>query len=340
MPDATSVWLSGPRQVELRREALPPVGPNDVLVRTSLSAISHGTEMLVYRGQVPEDLALDLPTLAGSFRFPIKYGYASVGRVEEVGAEVTGLRPGDLVFAHHPHQSAYVVPASFPVRLPPGTPPEAGVFLANAETAVNVLLDAHPRYGERVLIFGQGVVGLLVTRLLRRAGAGCIVAVEPWAGRAQAARAAGADVVLPPDEHLGQTVLELTDGQGADLAIEVSGHPAALQQAIDGVAFQGTVVVCSWYGTKPVQLALGGAFHRRRLRLVSSQVSHLDPALEPRWTRERRLAVALDTLETLDATSLISHRVPLEQAADAYTLVDQRAEETVQVVLTYADAHV
>src|SRR5947209_16557843 len=135
--------------------------------------------MLVYRGQVPPDFDLDLPTLRGSFRFPIKYGYATVGQVVEVGEGVQNLRAGDLVFVHHPHQTEFVVPASMPVRLPPELPPEAGVLFANVETAINVMLDAHPRLGERVAVFGQGVVGLLLTQLLRRVGTATVLAVDP-----------------------------------------------------------------------------------------------------------------------------------------------------------------
>src|SRR3972149_335334 len=136
--------------------------------RAVVSAISHGTEMLVYRGEVPADLALDLPTLRGGFGFPIKYGYASVGRVEQVGPGVRGFAPGDLVFTHHPHQTGYTVAVDLPTALPAGASPESGVFLANLETALNVLLDAPVMVGEVVVIFGQGVVGLLLTQLIRR----------------------------------------------------------------------------------------------------------------------------------------------------------------------------
>lgn len=332
---ATSVWFAQPGRVELRRETLPEVGPEDVRIHTLVSALSHGTEMLVYQGQVPPTLDLDLPTLQGSFQFPIKYGYASVGRVSEVGTAVQDLRVGDLVFVHHPHQTEYVVPAALPVRLPPGLDAEIGVFTANLETAVNVMLDAALRLGERVLIFGQGVVGLLLTQLMRRAGAGLIIAVEPLPLRCEQAQLAGADVVLQPGTDLLENIYRLTGGVGVDLAIEASGNGAALEQAIESVAFQGTVVVCSWYGSKPVTLALGGAFHRRRVRLVSSQVSSVDPALQPRWNRARRLALVCDLLPTLQLAPLVTHRIPFERAAEAYALVDRHPEETVQVVLTY-----
>ncbi len=307
-------------------------------VEAIASAISHGTEMLVFRGEVPEGLELDLPTLRGSFKFPIKYGYASVGRIVETGAEVRGLAQRDAVFVHHPHQSTYVVPAAMPIRLPDGLDPELGVFLANVETAANVVLDAAPRLGERVAVFGQGVVGLLITQLLRRTGVRLIMAVDPLARRRELACRMGADVALAPEDVAAGNIHGLSDEHGVDLAIEASGNAAALDQALASVTFGGTVVVCSWYGTKPVPLTLGGAFHRRRLRILSSQVSTIDAALQPRWTFQRRLALACNLLPQLELTALISHRFPVEHAAEAFALVDQHPEQTVQVLLTYGHA--
>jgi len=314
------------------------VGPGDVRIAAIASAISHGTEMLVFRGQVPDGLELDLPTLRGSFGFPIKYGYASVGRVVERGSAVRGLADGDAVFVLYPHQSMYVVPAELATRLPDALDPELGVFLANVETAVNIVLDAAPRLGDRVAVFGQGVVGLLITQLLRRTGISRIVVVEPVAHRRELAGQVGADVALAPEDDVVERIRGQSDGLGVDLAIEASGNAAALDRALEVVAFGGTVVVCSWYGTKTVPLTLGGAFHRRRLRIVSSQVSTIDAALQPRWTHQRRMALALDLLPRLELRSLISQRFPVEHAAAAFALVDEHPDGTVQVLLTYTQA--
>jgi 2-desacetyl-2-hydroxyethyl bacteriochlorophyllide A dehydrogenase len=243
------------------------------------------------------------------------------------GSEVLRPSPGEVVFVHHPHQAAYVVPADMAIRLPASLEPERGVFLANVETATNIVLDAAPRLGERVAIFGQGTVGLLITQLVRRTGAARITVVDPIARRRQLALGVGADEALASGSGL--------EGAEFDLAIEASGQPAALDEALRSVAFGGTVIVCSWYGTKPAPITLGGAFHRRRLRIVSSQVSTIDAALQPRWSRQRRLDVARDLLAELELKSLISHRFPIARAADAYALLDGHPEETVQVVLTY-----
>ena len=334
MEAARAVWFAGPGQAEIRDEELPPVGRTSLLVRAELSAISHGTEMLVYRGLVPPDTTLDLPTLAGSFGFPIKYGYASVGTVLDVGEEVTEARPGDRVFCLHPHQTAYVVPADLAWRLPGDLAPERGVFAANVETALNVLLDTPVRLGERVLVFGQGTVGLLIGLLARRNGAGRVVVVDPFKRRRALALSLGADGALDPATATPDTTSEVLGGR-PDLVYEASGSPAALQAAIEAVADDGTVTVCSWYGTKTVPLMLGGRFHRGRVRLRSSQVGRIAPELGSRWGYARRRGAVLDLLAALPVDRLISHRFPFEAAPGAYALLAARPEEVVQVVLEY-----
>lgn len=333
MPDA--VWFAAAGVAEIRTEPPQPVGPTDVRVRAMVSGLSAGSELLVYRGLAHTDLPPDLPTVEGDFRLPIKFGYANVGTVVEVGADVAGLEVDDLVFAHHPHQTEYVVPADFPIRLPKGLPVDRGVFAANLETAATVVLDAHPRLEEAVLVVGQGIVGLLVMMLLKRAGARPVIAVDLHERRRDAAVRAGADHALGPGDGLVPQVLELTGGRGVDVAVEASGSPSALQSCIDTAAFGGRIVVASWYGTREVTLALGGAFHRRRLRLVSSQVSTLDPTLSPRWGRERRTDLVRTMLTELPLEDLISHRFPFSAAASAYELLEAKPEECLQVVLDY-----
>jgi 2-desacetyl-2-hydroxyethyl bacteriochlorophyllide A dehydrogenase len=333
MPDA--VWFAAPGVAEIRSEAPQQIGPTDVRVRAVVSGLSAGSELLVYRGLAPSDLPPDLPTVAGDFRLPVKFGYANVGTVVETGADVAGLEVDDVVFAHHPHQTEYVVPADFPLRLPKGLPADRGVLAANLETAATVVMDAHPRLDEAVLVVGQGVVGLLVTMLLKRTGVRPVIAVDLHARRRDAAIRAGADHALEPGDRLVSEVSELTDGRGVDVAIEASGSPAALQSCVDAAAFGGTVVVASWYGSREVNVALGGAFHRRRLRIISSQVSTLDPSLSPRWSRERRTNLVRSLLTEMTLEDLISHRFPFDAAASAYELLEAKPEECLQVVLDY-----
>jgi 2-desacetyl-2-hydroxyethyl bacteriochlorophyllide A dehydrogenase len=294
--------------------------------------------MLVYRGEVPEDLPLDLPTLRGSYAFPIKYGYAAVGRVLDTGSGVEHLCPGDPVFVHHPHQEVFVVPAHMPVRLQGDLDPLLGVFVANLETALNVAHDTPLRFGETALVLGAGVVGLLVSRLLNLAGAGAVLVVDPLKGRRELALTAGADDAFGP-ESVNERIMEITGGRGADVAVEVSGTGAGLRAAIGAVATEGTIVVASWYGTKPVTLDLGRHFHRERVRLRSSQVGRLNPELAPRWNRDRRTETVLGLLDRLDLGNLISHSLPFDRAPEAYPLLDERPEEVVQVVFIYEGSY-
>jgi 2-desacetyl-2-hydroxyethyl bacteriochlorophyllide A dehydrogenase len=332
--EACALWFSAPRTTEFRPERVWAPGPGEVRVRAIASALSQGTEMLVYRGEVPADLPLDLPTLDGSFSFPIKYGYATVGRVLDSGGDVENLAPGDTVFVHHPHQDVFLVPAEALVRLPSGLDSLLGLFVANLETALNVIHDTPLHLGEAALVFGQGVVGLLATQLLRLAGAGRVLVVDPVKKRRELALDVGADEAFEPDD-VPERVLDATAGRGADVAVEASGSGVALQAAIDAVASEGTVVVASWYGTKPVALSLGEHFHRGRVRLRSSQVGGMNPDLGPRWDHARRMETVLGLLPRLRLKELISHRFPFDRAPDAYRLVDERPGETVQVILTH-----
>ena len=332
---AQAVWFPTPRRTELHTEAVPPPGPGHVRVRTIASALSHGTERLVYRGEVPADLPLDLPTFAGSFSFPIKYGYAAVGRVLDVGPNVATHAPGDLVFEVHPNQTAFTVPATLATRLPATIDPLVGVFTANGETAVNIVHDTPLHFGETAVVFGQGVVGLLVAALLRQSGARRVFAIEPSPVRQTLAHNMGVDAVFAPGALLADQIWAANGGRAPDVAIEASGAGAALQSAIDLVADDGTVVVASWYGTKPISLQLGGHFHRGRVRLLSSQVGQLNPELGRRWNYARRTDTVLNLLPRLPLVDLITHRIPFADATTAYDLLDKQAAETGQIVLLY-----
>ncbi|MBV9452637.1 MAG: zinc-binding alcohol dehydrogenase [Rubrobacter sp.] len=332
--EACALWFTAPRTAEFHLETVPPPGPDEVRVRSTASALSQGTEMLVYHGEVPDNLPLDLPTLAGSFGFPIKYGYATIGQVIDVGVGVENLAPGASVFVHHPHQDFFVIPGKLAVRLPDELDALLGLFVANLETAVSVIHDTPLRLGETALVFGQGVLGLLITQLLKIAGAEQVLAVDPLKKRRDLALAMGADGALEPGD-LPESILYVTAGRGADVAVEASGSGAALQAAIDSVVAEGTVVVASWYGTKPISLALGDRFHRERLRLRSSQVGRMSPDLGSRWDRSRRMEMVVNLLRRLRLKELISHRFPFQEAPDAYQLVDEHPEDVVQLILTH-----
>jgi threonine dehydrogenase-like Zn-dependent dehydrogenase len=326
---ATAVSFAAPRRVELVGVDLPAPGPGEVLVRTLWSGISGGTEMLAYRGQIDPALALDetIGALAGTFAFPFRYGYSCVGRVERSGG---GPNDDRLVFAFHPHQDRFVARADDLVPLD-GVDPRLGTLFPLVETALQVALDAGPVLEEAVLVTGLGAVGLLTSLLLRRAG-GRVVAIEPNADRRAVAAGLGLEAV-PPDAVAG--VLADLAPAGAPLLVEASGRPDVLAGGLAWLAQEGEALVVSWYGTKDVRLPLGGDFHRRRLRIRSTQVSSVPAALAGRWSRARRRAVARDLLAELPLAPLATHAFPLADAAAAFAAVDQGTPGLVHAALCY-----
>jgi 2-desacetyl-2-hydroxyethyl bacteriochlorophyllide A dehydrogenase len=337
-----SLFFTAPRRVEVRDEPLPPPAAGEVLVQTVASAISPGTEVLVYRGQAPSDLVVDetISALAGTFSFPLKYGYAAVGRVADLGPGVDPAWRGRLVFAFHPHETHFTAPAANLLPVPGDVAPDDALFLPNMETAVNFLHDGAPLTGEQVAVFGQGVVGLLTTALLARLPLASLTTLDRYPLRRETSLALGAHASLDPSapDVLAQLQSLLQADRpyaGADLTYELSGAPAALDMALAATGFSGRIVVGSWYGQKRADLNLGGRFHRSRIRLISSQVSTLAPELTGRWTKARRLQVAWQMLREVKAARFITHRFPLAEAARAYELIDQRPDQCIQVVLTY-----
>jgi 2-desacetyl-2-hydroxyethyl bacteriochlorophyllide A dehydrogenase len=338
MTDA-ALYFTGPETVEVRETTVGPPDDDELLVETRASAISAGTELLVYRDQTPADLPADetLDALDGDLSYPLRYGYAASGVVSDVGADVDPEWVGRSVFAFVPHQTRFRATPDSVVALPPGTAAAAGSLLPSVETATNVVLDAAPRLGERVVVFGAGVIGLCVTRLLAAFPLESLVVVDPIARRRALAASLGADRTTTPAELSAVDPAEADSPlAGADLAVEVSGQPSALDDAIDAVGYGARIVVGSWYGTKREPIDLGGRFHRDRIDIVSSQVSTITPELRGRWDRDRRMAAALDRLDRIPADELITHRIPFERASEAYELLDSEPDAAVQVVLEYS----
>jgi 2-desacetyl-2-hydroxyethyl bacteriochlorophyllide A dehydrogenase len=340
--DRQALYFLGPAQVEVRQEPLPDPGPEQVLVQTLFSGISPGTEMLIYRDEFPAEVTLDatIASLAGTFRYPLKYGYAAVGRVVEAGSRVPGGWTGRLVFAFQPHESHFLATPEELLPVPEGISPEIATMLPNMETATVFMLDGAPLLGEQVVVFGQGIVGLLLTALLGKMPLSNLVTLDLFPRRRLISESLGAHASLDPaaPQTLASLQSSLASGQwyaGADLVYEVSGHPAALDQAIAVTGYHGRVVIGSWYGRKMVKLNLGGAFHRSRIRLISSQVSSIAPELTGRWSKSRLLETAWQMLQEIQPTYVITHTFKLAEAAAAYELLDKHPGEAVQVVFTY-----
>jgi hypothetical protein len=297
--DARAFWILAPGRGDILDEAIAPPGEGDVLVRTLFSAVSRGTESLVFEGRVPpgERERMRAPFQAGSFPAPVKYGYASVGVVEAGPASLLHRE----VFALHPHQTRFCVPASAVYPLPPGVPAARGVLAANLETAINGTWDAHPGVGDRVVVIGGGVVGCLVAWLIGRIPGAEVTLVDVNPGRRAVAASLGVRFAVPDDAP-----------PEADLVVHASGSPAGLQLALRLAAFEATILEMSWYGDRPVTLPLGEAFHARRLTIRSSQVGHVAEDQRSRWDHTRRMMLALALLEEEALDVLVSGESPFE----------------------------
>lgn len=333
------VVISTPGSVELRQADLPAVGPGQVSVRTIASGISPGTELLAYRGELPrpdpEDAEIDPHASTGEY--PMPTGYCSVGIVEEIGAHVDAAWKGRRVFGFLPHATGAVVEPGRLIPLPDRLSAELATFIPNLETAIGLVMDARPMLGERVVVIGQGIVGLLVTRLLARHPLGLLATLDRMPARRARSMASGADLAIDPESLTDRDMLNARmsgEHAGADLVIELSGNPDALNDAIGLAGYGGRIVAGSWYGSKPASLDLGGRFHRNRITLISSQVSTIGPDLSARWSKSRRMRSVLRLLQELELDSLITHRFGIENVADAFSLLDNRPGDTMQIILT------
>lgn len=350
--------FTGPRQVDFIESSLDAPGPSDACVQTLFSGISHGTEMNVYRGKAPQwskrydpTLRLFVPAIPEArikpargywkpsdthWEYPLAYGYQNVGRVTAIGRDVTEVKVGDLVFAYEPHQDVYVAPAASLIKLPDLKNPAQGVVYSNINTAYNGVLDADIRLDDVVVIFGQGLIGLLATQFVRRSAARKIIVVDPIAARREMALKLGATAALDPQAgDVALQVREQTDGRGADVTIDVTGSYAALQEAIRAAAPNTTVIALSWYGGTAEALNLSEEFHHNRITIKCSQVAAVAPDLSATHSVSRRMAHVLEAFDTLEIDSLLTHRLPFTQTASAYDLVDNHSSDVIQVFLDY-----
>lgn len=318
--------------MRVKEEEIPSLKEGEVLVRTIISAISPGTELLIYRHQVPKGMAADttIAALEGKFEHPFKYGYAAVGEVIQAGAEVDKSWLGKRVFAFNPHESHFVTHFQNLLLLPEEISPDQAVFLPNMETAVNFLMDGNPLIGERVAVYGQGIVGLLTTALLATFPLAELITFDTYESRRRVSLSLGASDAVDPSN-----VLDWHAISDFDLIYELSGSPAALDQAIGISGFESRIVIGSWYGEKRANLDLGGDFHRNRIQLISSQVSTLASQFRGRWSKSRRMDLAWQMLAEIDPSRFITQRFDISQAGQAYHALDTNPQKSIQIVIEY-----
>jgi 2-desacetyl-2-hydroxyethyl bacteriochlorophyllide A dehydrogenase len=328
-----SLFFSSPFTVSVRTESCPQLRSGEVLVKVIVSAISPGTELLVYKGEAPTELEADstISSLSGSLQYPLKYGYSTVGEVVGLGDDVPKSWLGKYVFAFNPHETYFVASTNDVILIPENIPLEDAVFLPNMESAINFIHDAHPYFGDRVAIVGQGIVGLLTVSVLSLIPTQTLVTLDLIELRRKWSLLLGATESLSPEdnaslkEHLGKY----------DVTIELSGQPLALNTAIAITGYGGRIILGSWYGTKHAPIDLGGYFHRSRIEIMSSQVSTMNPAMLGRWSKSRRLDFAWQMIKKIHPSRLISHAVEFTHAAQAYELLHRQPDQAIQVILKY-----
>lgn len=322
--NARAFWLREPGFGEIRNVVVPKPDPGEVLVRTLRSAVSRGTETLVFRGGVPADQGDEMraPFQEGSFPGPVKYGYLNVGRVEHGPPDLVGR----TVFCLYPHQTAYVVPAAAVVAVPNDVPPARAVLAGTVETAVNALWDAAPLVGDRVTVVGGGMVGLCVARLLVGIPGVEVTVVDVDPGRAEVAAAIGAGFALPAYAPGGR-----------DLVVHASASSEGLQLSLDLLAAEGIVLDLSWYGDAEVRLRLGGAFHSGRLSIRSSQVGMVSPGRRGRRSTTDRLALALQLLRDPAFDALITGSSPFDELPDVLRALTDGSLPALCHTITYGE---
>ena len=302
-PVAAALWYEGPGKAALRPVGRPQAEPGAAVIRTLWSGLSRGTERLVFRGRIPasEYERMRAPMQEGDFPFPVKYGYAAVGLVEEGPPEWMGLN----VFCLHPHQTIFAAPLFRLTEVPSNVPARRATIAANMDTALNALWDSGAGPGDRIVVVGGGLLGLLVTFLAAGMPGADVTVVDIDVSRASVAQSFGAKFV-----SVGEA-----SGAGigdADVVFHASTTAAGLTTALNLAGLEARVVELSWYGDQFVAAPLGQAFHSRRLKLVSSQVGLVAESRRTRWTHSRRIAKALEMLADDRLDALISHEIAFE----------------------------
>ena len=340
------VTLEAPGKVGVKEYEEPALGPREVRLRTLYSGISAGTELTAYRDSNPylfkrwdaeRRLFLDGE---GSLRHPIEaWGYEEVGEVAEIGAEVSLIRPGEVVWGTWGHKSTAVVAEDWAARrrLPAGADPMVGIFSRIGAIALNAVLDADVHVGEYVAVFGQGVPGLIASQLVRLNG-GTVIAVDGIATRLKLARELGAAHVVDfTRQNPAEEIKALTEYRGADVSIEISGSYLALHEAIRSTAYNSKVVSSGFYQGEGRGLFLGQEFHHNRINVISSQIRGVSLALDHRWTVERleRTVMTLAAEGRIELTPLVTHTFGVAEAEKGFRLLDDDPGEAVQVVLEF-----
>lgn len=320
---ARAIWYVRPGVAEMRTAPLDAPRDGQAIVKTLFSGISRGTERLILSGAVPdsERVRMRAPMQEGELPFPVKYGYCAVGRVE-AGPEAL---LGRTVFCLHPHQDVFLAPTGMLVPVPERVPARRATLAANMETALNAIWDSGAGPGDRIVVVGAGIVGLMVASLAARMPGTEVTVVDIAAERRTTV------------ESLGARFETEARAFGADVVFHTSVSAAGLRTAIAAAGMEGCVVEMCWYGDTEIPVGLGGAFHSQRLRLVSSQVGQVSPGHRPRWDYRRRMQAALGLLDDACLDALVRDEIAFEAAAVELPRILGAGQAGLAPVIRYAD---
>ena len=317
-----ALWTVSRGKIAIRTENIGPKPEGGVLVRSLFSGLSRGTERLVFEGRVPESEWQNMraPMQAGDFPFPVKYGYAAVGRVEDETSRLNGK----IVLALHPHQECFFAAETALVTVPGTIPSRRATLAPNMETALNGVWDSGVGPGDRIVIIGAGIVGCLIAAICAGLPGAEVTLVDVRSSRSALASELGVKFVTP----------DLAP-QDADLVFHTSAAPEGLATALSCAGFEGRIIEMSWYGAALIPVPLGGAFHSKRLSLISSQVGSVSPSRRGRWSHQRRLAKALALLDDARFDALLTHNVPFSQADTLLPELFDISADVLGITITY-----
>lgn len=329
----------GKEQVAFHEYDSPTLQPNQIRVRSRFAAAKHGTEMAVYKGYAAPRGRYDpeyqlFRAQESGVRYPSALGNMCVGDVIEVGAEVSQFQRGDQVFRHAPFREEHVWAAESVRRLPPGVPWHAAVCLDPTDFALGALRDGNVRIGDAVAVFGMGAIGLIALQLAKLAGAYPVIAVDPLENRRNAATACGADLLInPATQDAGLAIKEATNKRGADVCIEYSGHHLALQAALRGVAYLGTVVAGAWPGVYPAGLDFGAEAHMNRPKIIFSRACSEPNPEYPTWDEKRLFAVSWRLLSEgkLNTEAVVQPVVNFDDLLVEYPKIATHPQENIKL---------
>ena len=350
------IKYTAPKTLVVEQIEDPPIGDTEIRAQSILSAISHGTEMNVYRGIAPffrrklnaEYRLFEDADEQDLWSYPIRssdpgvwyMGYSNVGKVVEVGKAVTDIQVGDLIYADAPHQSQIIKPAKNVIKLPETLKPEQAIFFTNLMTAYNGILDSDIKLGDTVVVLGLGVLGQMIVQMAKMSGALQVIGVDLFEKRLEAAQLNGADYVFNArtTRDLAKEVRGLTNNKGADRVIEVTGNQKSLNEAIRIAAPDTTVTAMGWYQGACTAIDLSEEFHHNRITVRSSQTGSVAPGIAHMYNYERKVRTCIELLGKLKLEQLITHKVHLDDIQSAYMKIDTDPSDIIQIAITYDDA--